>query len=192
MPSNFTLHTVDSAPAASKPLLEASTKEWGFLPTLHAILGESAPTLKAYQSLFALVPQTSFTPIEQQIAYLAVNVANECEYCTAGHTYLARSVGMPETTIYALREQEMIAEPRWQALRSFVDAVVRARGRVADDDVDAFIAAGYSKAQVLEVVLIIATKVISNYVNHIAHTPAEAFMADPSFGWVAPSRRQAA
>lgn len=84
---HFTLHTIDSAPPPSKPLLEASNKQWGFVPTLHAILAESAPTLEGYPKLFGLVGKSSLTPAEQQVAFLAISVFHQCEYCTA-RTYL--------------------------------------------------------------------------------------------------------
>lgn len=188
---NFTLHTIHTSPESSKALLDASNKEWGFIPTLHAILAESAPTLEGYQRLFGLVAQSSFTPAEQQVIYLAVNVLHECEYCTAGHTYLARAVKLSEETIGALRESKPITDPRLQTLREFAETVVNKRGFVGDAAVDRFINAGFTKAQVLEVVLVIATKTISNYVNHIAHTPSESFMSDPALGWVAPRNRRA-
>jgi AhpD family alkylhydroperoxidase len=189
--NTFAVHTLQSASSAAAPLLEKSQKEWGFVPTLHGILAESAPTLAGYRQLFELVGQSSFTPAEQQVAYLAVNVLHECEYCTAGHTYLARAAKLPEPVIQALRESEPIADARLQALRSYTEAVVRERGNVGDAATEKFLAAGFSKAQALEVVLIIATKTISNYVNHIAHTPKESFMSDPALGWIAPSRRLA-
>lgn len=188
---NFALHTIHTAPEASRALLDASNKEWGFIPTLHAILAESAPTLEGYQRLFGLVSQSSFSPAEQQVIYLAVNVLHECEYCTAGHTYLARMVKLPEDTIEALRAGESIADAHLQTLREFAEAVVRERGFVGDDVVQRFIDAGFTEAQVLEVVLIVATKTISNYVNHIAHTPSESFMSDPEFGWLSPRKRRA-
>ena len=62
-------------------------------------------------------------------------------------------------------------------------------GAAGDEAVDAFLAAGFTKAQVFEVVTVIATKTISNYVNHLAHTPKESFMADPTLGWTAPRNR---
>jgi len=129
------------------------------------------------------------TPIEQQVAYMAINVLHECEYCTAGHTYLSRSVKMDEAAIAALRQGAPIPDARLQALRVFTEAVVRERGFVGDAAVEAFIAAGFSKAQVLEVVTIAATKTISNYTNHLTKTPQESFMADPALGWIAPRNR---
>lgn len=72
-----------------------------------------------------------------------------------------------------------------------MEGVARERGDVSDSAINEFLAAGFTNAQVLEVVLVVATKTISNYVNHIAHTPKEAFMSDPSLGWIAPRNRTA-
>lgn len=181
--TQFTVYSLDNAPAASKSLLEATKNEWGFVPTLHGTLAESPATLEAYRELFALVQKSSFTPGEQQIVYLTVNVFHGCEYCTAGHTYLARQSGVAEDIIQALRNETPIADKRLQALRLFTEQVVKARGQAGDAAVDTFVAAGFTKAQVLEVVLVIATKTISNYVNHLTHTPKESFMSDPALMW---------
>lgn len=186
----FQIHTLDTAPADSRALLEASRKAWGFVPTLHAALAESPAALEAYTTLFRLVQQSSLTPIEQQVAFLAVSALNGCEYCVAGHTYLARSVHVPEAAVAALREGRPIpGDAHLEALRSFCEAVVRERGRVADAVVDRFVAAGFTRRNVLEVVTVVATKTLSNYTNHLAHTPHEPFMADPALKWAAPAGR---
>lgn len=187
--AHFTVHTLETAPAQAQARLEEVRKAWGFVPTLHGLLAESPVTLEGYDALFGLVAKSSFSPAEQQVAYLAINVLHECEYCTAGHSYLARQAGLDEQAIKALREGEPIGDARLQALRHFAEAVMRDRGFVGDAAVDAFIDAGFTRAQVLEVVLIAATKTISNYVNHIAHTPKESFMTDPALAWVAPRNR---
>ncbi len=188
--TNFVHHTIETAPGASKSLLEATQKGWGFIPLLHATLAESPTALEAYDTLFGLVGKSGFTPAEQQVAYLAINVFHECEYCTAGHTYLARAANLDESAIQALRNGTRISDARLQALREFAENVVSKRGFVGDAAVDAFIGAGFTKAQVLEVVTIAATKVISNYVNHITHTPLEGFMNDPALRWIAPRNRR--
>ena len=190
--TSFTVHTEATAPEAARARLAEVKKAWGFIPTLHGTLAESPVALEAYDTLFGLVATSSFTPAEQQAAYLAINVLHECEYCTAGHTYLARAAKLDEAAIQALRQGQPIADARLQALRSFAEGVVRARGFVGDAAVDAFLAAGFTRENVLEVVTIIATKTISNYVNHLTHTPKEGFMADPSLAWTAPRNRAAA
>ncbi len=189
--TTFSSYTLDNAPDASKPTLANVAKAWGFVPKLHGNLAESPLALNAYEGLVALVAeQSTLTPIEQQVAYQAINVFNECEYCTAGHTYLSRMVKMDEPTIAALRDGTVIADSKLQALNAFSQAVVRERGFVSDDEIDAFILAGYTRAQVLEVVTIAATKTISNYTNHLTKTPSEAFMSDPALHWVAPRNRR--
>ncbi|MDH4441550.1 MAG: carboxymuconolactone decarboxylase family protein [Rhizobium sp.] len=183
--TTFTSHTIDTAPEASRARLAEVQKAWGFVPKLHGNLAESPLALEAYDTLFGLVAsKATLNPIEVQVAYQAINVFHECEYCTAGHTYLSRMVKMDEATIAALRNGEPIADVRLQALHLFTETVVRVRGRVSDVAVDDFLAAGFTRANVLEVVTMAATKMISNYTNHITKTEKEAFMADPALAWV--------
>ncbi len=187
--TRFTIHDETTAPEGSKDLVAAQRKAWGFLPKLQATLAESPVALEAYGTLFTLVGKSTLTPVEQQIAYQAINVFHECEYCTAGHTFLSRNAGVPEEALQAVRNGTPIADARLQALRVFAEDVARTRGFAGDAAVDAFIAAGFTRANVLEVVTVIATKTISNYTNHLTHTPLEDFMADPALNWVAPRNR---
>lgn len=183
--TQFTVHTLDTAPAGSKARLEAVKNAWGFVPQLHGMLAESPITLEAYDTLFGLVGRSTLTPAEQQAVFLAVSVFHGCEYCTSGHTYLARAAKLDEAAIQGLRNDTPIPDARLEALRRFAEAVVRERGFVGDAAVDTFLAAGFTKENVLEVVTVVATKTISNYVNHIAHTPKEGFMRDPALAWTA-------
>jgi AhpD family alkylhydroperoxidase len=188
--TSYTVHTPETAPAGSKDRLVAVKNAWGFIPKLQGTLAESPVALKGYDDLFNLIAtEATFSPVEQQVVYQAINVFHGCEYCTAGHTFLSRQAGVPEDVIAALRNLTPIADPRLEALRRFAETVVETRGFAGDAAVDAFIAAGFSKAQVLEVVAIIAAKVISNYTNHLTHTPLESFMADPALGWKDPQGR---
>ncbi len=183
--TRFDLHTPDTAPEGSKAQLIATTKAWGFTPKLHAILAESSAGLIGYDTMFGLVAQSTLTPVEQQVAYQAINVFHGCEYCTMGHTYLSRATGMAEADVQALRADRAPSDARLAALWHFARAVVEARGNAGDAAVDAFLAAGFTRANVLEVVTIIATKTISNYTNQLTHTPREAFMSDPALVWTA-------
>jgi alkylhydroperoxidase family enzyme len=187
--TSFTVHTLESAPRASVPVLLHSVKSWGVIPSLHGILAEAPLALEAYTSMYkAITTQGSLTLQEQQVAFQTVNVFHSCEYCTAGHTYLSRAVQVPEEVIAALRQGRRIgSHPRYEALRRFIEAVVHERGQAGDAEVDAFIAAGFTHAQVLEVVTIVACKTISNYTNHLARTPHEEFMSDPELKWTGPA-----
>jgi len=94
----------------------------------------------------------------------------------AGHTTLAKMIRMDDAVIAALRAGTPLPDAKLEALHKFATAVVRERGFVPDADVDAFLAAGYTRRNVLEVILGVATKVMSNYTNHLVHTPYDAFM----------------
>lgn len=185
--TTFPLHTPDTAPEGSRTTLAAAAKAWGFVPNLHAVLAESPVALVSYDTLFGLIGESSLSPLEAQVAFLTVSVFHGCEYCTMGHTYLARSVGIPEDEIQRLRAGTLPQDPHLAALSRFVTVVLQTRGRAGAAAVDGFLAAGFSQANVLDVVTVIATKTISNYVNHLTGTPKEAFMADPSFAWTAPA-----
>jgi uncharacterized peroxidase-related enzyme len=182
----FPIHTIDSAPDESRALLQSAREQWGFVPTLHGALAESPIALEAYTTLFDLIGRSTLSLQERQIAFLATSVLHGCEYCVAGHTFLARQASLPEASLQAVRRREPIAgDARHEALRTFVEAVVVQRGAVGDEAVETFLAAGFTRRNVLEIVTVIATKIISNYVNHIAHTPQESFMSDPALHWVA-------
>jgi AhpD family alkylhydroperoxidase len=185
--TRFELHTVETAPEGSKAELADVTKAWGFTPKLQATLAESPAALIGYDTLFGLVAKSTLTPVEQQVAYLSVSVFHGCEYCTMGHTYLGRTAGMEEAEIAALRAGDLPADPKLAALARFTRAVVATRGHAGDSAVEAVLAAGFTQANVLDVVAIIATKTISNYTNHLTHTPKESFMSDPSLAWTAPA-----
>lgn len=185
----FPIHDAAAAPEGSRAMLERSRAQHGAVPNLHAILAESPAALVGYRQLWALMEGSSLTPAERQVVYLTSSYENECRYCMAGHTVLARHDGLPEDAIGALRGGTPIPDGRLEALRRFTSQLVTQRGWVAEDEVARFLGAGFTRAQVLEVVLGVATKVISDYTNHLADTPLDGFMADTVW---APPREAAA
>ncbi len=185
--AHFPRFTPDTAPEAARPTLAGALAGWGFVPNLHATLAAAPVALSAYTTLFDLVGETSFSPAEQQLAFLTVSALHGCEYCVAGHSALAQRAGLDATTIEALREGGTLPDARLEALRAFLVAMVQGRGHVAPGVMGAFLAAGFTEAQALELLVVVAAKTISNYTNHLAVTPNDAFMARTA--WVAPSRR---
>ncbi len=187
--SQFTIHDQSTAPEGSRQLLTQTEASWGFIPKLHGVLAESPVALEAYDTLFGLVARGSLSPVEQQVVFQTANVFHGCEYCTAGHTFLSRQVGVPEQVISALRESKPIDDARLQALRAFTETVLEDRGVAGDEAVNRFLSAGFTKAQLLEVVIIVATKTISNYTNHLTHMPLEDFMYAEELRWHDPLGR---
>lgn len=171
--TDFTLHDQSSAPEASKPLLQDSAKAFGMIPNLHAVMAEAPTVLEGYQQLHRLVMETSFNSDEKTVLWQAINVEHACHYCVPAHTGIAKSMKVSDEVIDALRNETPLPNDKLEALRSFVLAMVRHRGEVDDKTLQAFYDAGYAKQQVLEVVLGVAQKVMSNYINHIAATPID-------------------
>jgi alkylhydroperoxidase family enzyme len=171
--TEFTLHDQDSAPEKSKPLLKKSQESMGMIPSLHAVMAEAPGLLEGYQTLHALFQDTSFDKDEITVVWQSVNVEHACHYCVPAHTGIAKSVCVSDEITEALRGETPLPNDRLEALRTFTLAVVRERGNVDAAAVDRFLEAGFTKRQVLEVVLGVSQKVMSNYVNHIAETPVD-------------------
>jgi uncharacterized peroxidase-related enzyme len=186
MINGFALHDTATAPAASAEILDGIKEAWGFVPNLHRVLAESPEALEAYSTLWNIAEKTSFTPPERNIVYLAIIYENECTYCMAGHTNLSRMAKVDNAVIAAVREGRPIADTKLEALRAFAAKVTRQRGVVSEADVAAFKAAGYDNRAVLDVLVLAATKLISNYTNHLAETPNDAFMKGAE--WTAPGK----
>lgn len=125
--NQLVLHDVNSAPAASKPLLEDVQKSLGFIPNLYGHLAESPAALKAYLTLSDIFDQSSLSPAERQIVLLAASVENRCEFCVAAHSFIAKNVvKVAPDVVAALRDARPLADARLQALAEFT-RTVRAR-----------------------------------------------------------------
>jgi AhpD family alkylhydroperoxidase len=148
-------------------------------------MAESPELLAGYSALWGLFSKTTLTPHEQQVVFLTSNFENECHYCMAGHTALAKMQKMDPAVINALRNGTKVPDQRLETLHHFATLVVRNRGWISDADTDAFLAASYTRRNVLEVILGVATKVMSNYTNHITHTELDKFMLGNE--WVKPA-----
>ncbi|MEP2781333.1 MAG: carboxymuconolactone decarboxylase family protein [Pseudoruegeria sp.] len=169
----FPSHDLDSAPEASKPLLENSQKAFGRLPGLHKVLAESPQAYEAYQLLHKLFTETDFDAEELTVVWLAINVEHECHYCVPAHTGIAKMMKVSDELVEALRSESPLQSAKLEALRTFTIQLVRQRGNATDVQLDAFFAAGYSHRAVLDVILGIAQKTMSNYINHLAVTPVD-------------------
>ena len=171
--SGFTIHTLDTAPQASRQILQSTEKQLGFIPNLYAVFAESPISLEALQTLSDLFDKTSFTSIERQLVLLSISRYRNCSYCLAAHGTLAKVQKIPQEIIYAVYYSESLPDSKLEALRTFTQAVLEAEGWVKHDALQAFYQAGYQKQHVLEVVLGISFKTLSNYVNHINDTPID-------------------
>ena len=173
MNNDFKIHNMETAPDDSKILFENSLKAFGMIPNFHAVTAESPEALEAYMKLHELFLQTSLSTTEKHVTWLTINVEHDCHYCTPAHTFLAKMDNVDDDVINAIKNKTEIPDPKLEALHKFTRSLVQKRGNVSDDELQAFYAAGFNKQNVLEVLLCLSQKVLSNYINHITHVPVD-------------------
>ena len=179
--TQFTSHTIETAPEQSKAILEGAVKNMGIVPGLFSVMAEAPSVLKAYTQLHEQFMASSFNAEELTVVWQTINVEHECTYCVPAHSAIANSMNVNPSITEALRNSTALPTEKLQALHVFTLAVVRERGNVTEAQLAAFFAAGYAHQQVLEVLLGLSQKVISNYTNHIAKTPTDKMFE--SFAW---------
>jgi alkylhydroperoxidase family enzyme len=179
--ADFPLHTRATAPFASKPIMEEANRTLGYVPNLVAQMAEAPALLEGYATLSAIFRKADFSPGERALILLAVSVEHDSHYCTPAHTVRARDTELDEASIAAIRARRPLADKRLEALRSFTVRMIQDRGFIADADLEAFLAAGFTRANAMEIILAIGLKTLSNYVNHIAETPLDPPLVADAF-----------
>lgn len=169
----FQIHSVETAPEGSRPLLEGMKKNLGMVPNLAAAMSESPELLGGFLAVRDIYLGGTFTPGEIQVLSLTAAYENECAWCMAFHTLMALKEGVSREDVDALRAGFSPSEPRLKALSDFARRMVSARGAVSNADVERFCAAGYTRAQALEAVLGMAFSLMANYAGHLVDAPLE-------------------
>jgi alkylhydroperoxidase family enzyme len=179
--TTLTVHNIETAPEESKALLEKSQKAYGSIPGLHGVLAGAPGILEAYQTIHQLFVNSSFNEEELTVVWQTINVEHACHYCVPAHTSIAKMMKVDDAITEALRNETPLESSKLEALRRMTLTIVRNRGHVSQEDLDAFFAAGYGERQVLEIILGLSQKTISNYTNHIANTPVDE--VSKKFAW---------
>lgn len=175
---DFKLHEIENAPEAAREPLKQAKEQLGMVPNLFKILANSPPALKAYLTLNGLLSETGFDAVEQQALLLSISYENGCDYCMGAHSVLADKAGLDKDSLKAIRQGDPLPDEKLEALHRFAARVVETRGHPEEADIEAFLSAGYEKERILDVLLAVAMKTLSNYTNHIAGTPLDdAFRA---------------
>lgn len=177
--ATFPIHDATTAPEGSRELLNGLKQKMGFVPNLLAAVAEAPNALGAYLTLQQLMEKGTFNAAERQTIYLATSMVNGCKYCVASHTTQSIGQKVPQDVLAALRSGQRIPDPKLQALREFAEAMMKYKGAVPPEQVDRFLAAGYQKGQMLEVLLGVVTKILANYSHALTGAPIDqAFKAN--------------
>jgi len=168
--------TLDTAGGQARDILQSPQAKFGFVPNLIGKMANAPALAAAYLAIGKLFEETSFSPTEQQVVLLAVSRCNECTYCVAAHSTIAQMQSVPNDVVQAIRNDQLIADTKLESLRRLTTEIVESRGWPGEQAVSDFLASGYRESQILEIILGVGFKTLSNYANHLAGTEL-----DPAF-----------
>lgn len=173
MKTDYLLHSAETAPERSRLLLEQVQDKYGMIPNLHRVMASSPSLLQAYMEIDAAFASSSLTPVERQVVYITTSVTNGCTYCVAAHSVISDKSGIPLAVTDALRDGTVIPDTKLEALRVFTQQLVEKRGWVEPEVIEHFYAAGYNQQSLLDVIVGVGQKTVSNYMNHLSSTPLD-------------------
>jgi uncharacterized peroxidase-related enzyme len=162
--------TINDAPAAARPLLEAVQKQLGSVPNLFRVVSNSPAALEGYLGLSGALGKGVLPAQTRERIALAVAEINGCDYCLSAHTYLGRNLAKLDDAEIAANRNGGSNDPKADAAVRFATRIVNERGHVGDEDLRAVKLAGYDDGQIIEIVLHVALNTWTNYVNEVAKT----------------------
>jgi AhpD family alkylhydroperoxidase len=178
---SFPIHDIGSAPVGSRPALERLKASVGMIPNLGGAMAESPVLIESFETTRTIIRSIgTFTAQESEAISLANAVENGCHYCTAIHATFALGAGLDAAEVEAIRRGDSPASPRLAALVRFARELLRTRGQVDAEELNAFVDAGLTPAQALELVARLANSVMANYASHLTH-PAPDDAIKPNY-----------
>lgn len=179
--TTFTVHTLDSAPPAARPMMQSTADHLGYLPVAVGLMAESPQMFEGFRRTSALFEAATLDPVAREVLVLTVATRNGCHICVAMHTARLVALGASDEVIRALRERRPLGDPRLDAVRIFTLDVMDGAGAVGDKALEAFLAQGYTRRNALEVVLGIGAYTISTFANRLIKAPLDEPLA--AYAW---------
>ena len=167
--SRLAIPARDDVPQASKPILDAVQKQLGVVPNMHRLIASSPAALQGYAANNAALTKTLDVKMRERIA-LAVAQVDGCDYCLSAHTYLGLNLAKISSAEVTLNRKGESGDHKADAAVRFATKVVRERGHINDADIKAVRDAGFSDAQIVEIICVVAENIFTNLLNVVADT----------------------
>jgi alkylhydroperoxidase family enzyme len=165
---------MESAPERSKPALEQLRSAFGMIPNLVGAMATSPVLINSLVGLFGNVHGGSFTEAQVQTVLLTDAVTNGSTWAVAFHTTLALKEDIDPADVQAIRDGRLPNDSKLAALSGLAKTMIEKRGRLDDQDVDRFLADGFGRDHLLEVIAAVAASTITNYTASITKPPLDA------------------
>jgi uncharacterized peroxidase-related enzyme len=169
--TTFTVPTRAAVSEANQNLFDALQKKLGFVPNLYATLALSENALGSYLQFQSA--KSSLSQKQREVINLVVSQINECQYCLAAHTAIGGMIGLSADQIIQIRRVHIEFDQKLQALAALVQSIVVNRGRADGALVDAFFAAGYSQENLVDTIVAVGDKIITNYLHNTTEVPVD-------------------
>jgi len=163
--NRFNVPTRDQVSPDNQAIFDSLKKMLSFVPNLYATFAHSATALGTYLALQNA--KSSLNAKQREVVNLVVSQVNDCEYCLAAHTAVGKMVGFSDAQILEIREGRAAFDPKLDALARFVREVAEKRGKVAAASTEAFLEAGWTEGNVVDVIIAVGDKIISNYLHGV-------------------------
>lgn len=175
--TRFIVPTRDSVSPASQANFDKLQQGLGMVPNLFATLAHSPTALGDYLALQNR--KSSLRAKEREVINLVVSQVNGCEYCLAAHTVLGRMNGFTDDQIVELRGGRATFDPKLDALAAFVRETTERRGKPTSDATERLFAAGYTEENVVDVIIVIGDKIITNFLHGVTRVAVDFPAAAP-------------
>ena len=172
--TTFPIHTLESAPEGSQPALRQLQSAFGMIPNLIGAMATSPVLIDGLVGLFSKVHGGSLSEAQVQVVLLTDAVTNGSTWAIAFHTTLALKEGIDPADVQAIREGRLPKDNKFAALSGLAKTMIEKRGRLDDQDLNRFLAAGFGKNHLLEVIAAVAASTITNYTASITRPPVDA------------------
>ena len=167
--SRIVIPSKETAPAASRPLLDAVEKSLGVVPNLFRLLSLSPAALEGLLGLNGALGAALDLKTRERIA-IAVAEVNGCDYCLSAHSYLGLNLAKLDQQEIDLNRAGRSGDAHADVAIRFAAKVASKRGHIEAADLLALRAAGYTDANIVEIVVVVALNVLTNLVNNVADT----------------------
>ena len=164
--TKFTVPTRGEVSESNQAIFDNLQKGLGFVPNLYAYYAKNETALGDY--LAFQNRKSTLKAKEREIINLVISQINGCKYCLSAHTALGKMNGFTDEQIIELRKGSASFDPKFDALVKFAASVVENKGKASQEAINTFLEAGYTEANLIDVVFVIGDKIISNYIHNIA------------------------
>jgi len=185
MKNGYEIYNMNTASDEAKPVLEEVQSHYQFIPNALGAMVESPEAVQSYLKLDELAGRNSLTNEQRHVAFLTISREFDCQYCVAAHTAFAQMGKIDGDIIQRLREGNFLADSKLEALQEFVSKLVRTNGQLKEDDVANFLAHGYSRRNILEIITMVANKLIAVFANRIMGTDLDEALQPAKWSRVA-------